>query len=58
MKQEACRKDLKRVFGVLQSRVTIVVGLTHFPKNVLHDMMIACVIMHNMIIEDEHDHHE
>ena len=54
MKQESCRKDVKCAFGVLQSRFAIVVGPTRFwSKNVLHDIMTACIIMHNMIIEDE-----
>ncbi|KAL5818773.1 hypothetical protein ACOSQ4_022615 [Xanthoceras sorbifolium] len=44
MKQEACRKDVERP--------------AHFwNKHVLHDIMSACIIMHNMIIEDEHDVH-
>ncbi|KAL5752126.1 hypothetical protein ACOSQ2_022633 [Xanthoceras sorbifolium] len=47
MKQEACRKDF-----------AIVKGPTHFwNKHVLHDIMSACIIMHNMIVEDEHDVH-
>ena len=31
-------------------------GLARFwEKNVLHDIMTTCIIMHNMIIEDERD---
>ncbi|KAL2461631.1 putative harbinger transposase-derived nuclease [Abeliophyllum distichum] len=56
MKQESCRKDVERAFGVLQSRFAIVAGPTRFwKKRVLHDIMTACIIMHNMIIEDERD---
>ena len=56
MKQEGCRKDVERAFGVLQSRFAIVAGPTRFwNKNVLHDIMTGCIIMHNMIIEDERD---
>lgn len=56
MKQEACRKDVERAFGVLQSRFAIVAGPTRlWSKTVLHDIMTTCIIMHNMIIEDERD---
>ncbi|XP_042455767.1 uncharacterized protein LOC122040495 [Zingiber officinale] len=56
MKQEACRKDVERAFGVLQSRFAIVAGPSRFwQKNILHDIMTSCIIMHNMIIEDERD---
>ncbi|XP_020255247.1 uncharacterized protein LOC109832226 [Asparagus officinalis] len=56
MKHEACRKDVERAFGVLQSRFAIVAGSARFwKKHVLHDIMTACIIMHNMIIEDERD---
>ncbi|KAL2490984.1 putative harbinger transposase-derived nuclease [Abeliophyllum distichum] len=56
MKQESCRKDVERAFGVLQSRFAIVAGPARFwKKHVLHDIMTACIIMHNMIIEDERD---
>ncbi|KAL5811204.1 hypothetical protein ACOSQ4_027772 [Xanthoceras sorbifolium] len=52
--QEGCRKDVERAFGVLQSRFAIVKGPAHFwNKRVLHDIMTSCIIMHNMIIEDE-----
>ncbi|XP_074589601.1 uncharacterized protein LOC141845444 [Curcuma longa] len=54
IKQEACRKDVERAFGVLQSRFAIVAGPSRFwQKNILHDIMTSCIIMHNMIIEDE-----
>ncbi|XP_062112627.1 uncharacterized protein LOC133823792 [Humulus lupulus] len=56
MKQEACRKDVERAFGVLQSRFAIITGPTRFwNKKVLHDIMTSCIIMHNVIIEDERD---
>ncbi|KAK3228675.1 hypothetical protein Dsin_000556 [Dipteronia sinensis] len=56
MKQEGYRKDVERAFGVLQSRFAIVAGPALFwHKHVLHDIMITCIIMHNMIIEDERD---
>ncbi|XP_019170546.1 PREDICTED: putative nuclease HARBI1 [Ipomoea nil] len=56
MMQEACRKDVERAFGVLQSRFAIVKGPVRFwDKHVLHDIMTSCIIMHNMIIEDERD---
>ncbi|XP_019190221.1 PREDICTED: putative nuclease HARBI1 [Ipomoea nil] len=56
MMQEACRKDVERAFGVLQSRFAIVKGPVRFwDKHVLHDIMTSCIIMHNMIMEDECD---
>ncbi|XP_042423063.1 uncharacterized protein LOC122010614 [Zingiber officinale] len=56
MKQEVCRKDVERAFDVLQSRFAIVAGPSRFwQKNILHDILTSCIIMHNMIIEDEHD---
>ncbi|CAH9147851.1 unnamed protein product, partial [Cuscuta epithymum] len=58
MRQEACRKDVERAFGVLQSRFAIIVGPSSFwKKKVFYDIMSACIIMHNMIIEDERDIH-
>jgi hypothetical protein len=53
--QEARRKDVERAFGVLQARFAIVRGPARFwDEATLRDIMTACVIMHNMIIEDEH----
>ena len=47
---------MERAFGVLQSRFSIVAGPTRlWSKKVLHDIVTSCIIMHNMIIEDERD---
>ncbi|XP_047949319.1 uncharacterized protein LOC125195176 [Salvia hispanica] len=53
-KQEAARKDVERAFGVLQARWAII----RCPARVWHEddvanIMLACIILHNMIIEDE-----
>jgi hypothetical protein len=54
--QEACRKDVERAFGVLQSRFAIVRGPARFwDEDTLRQIMRAYVIMHNMIMEDEQD---
>jgi hypothetical protein len=53
--QEAVRKDVERAFGVLQSRFAIVRGPARFwDQETLGDIMKACIIMHNMIVEDKH----
>ncbi|XP_050222717.1 uncharacterized protein LOC126672808 [Mercurialis annua] len=55
-KQEACRKDVERAFGVLQARFAIVKGPARFwNRKDLGFIMKACIILHNMIIEDEYD---
>ncbi|KAL5821943.1 hypothetical protein ACOSQ3_023825 [Xanthoceras sorbifolium] len=54
MKYEATRKDMEHAFGVLQSRWTITHGPVKFwKKNDLCKIMKMCIILHNMIIEDE-----
>ena len=54
--QEACRKDVERAFGVLQARFSIVRGPARFwDEDTLGQIMRACVIMNNMIVEDESD---
>ncbi|XP_057796931.1 uncharacterized protein LOC131012963 [Salvia miltiorrhiza] len=55
-RQESCRKDVERAFGVLQSRFAIVANPARFwQKKHLELIMKSCIIMHNMIIEDERD---
>ncbi|XP_020258921.1 uncharacterized protein LOC109835352 [Asparagus officinalis] len=57
--QEGSRKDVERAFGVLQSRFAIVRNPARlWDKDNLKHIMMACIIMHNMIIEDERDEHE
>ncbi|XP_065616857.1 uncharacterized protein LOC111991628 [Quercus suber] len=57
--QEAYRKDVERAFGVLQTRFAIVRGPRwFFYHETLQDIMKACIILHNMIIEDEREEAE
>ncbi|CAM8987332.1 unnamed protein product [Rhodiola kirilowii] len=52
--QEGQRKDVERAFGVLQSRFAIIRGPARFwDKRDLARIMRACIILHNMIVEDE-----
>ena len=54
--QEAAQKDVERTFGVLQSRFAIVRQPARiWDTETLALIMRACVIMHNMIVEDEID---
>ncbi|XP_062225028.1 uncharacterized protein LOC133923789 [Phragmites australis] len=54
LQQVATRKDVEHAFGVLQSRFPIVRGATRlWDEETLSNIMTACIIMHNMIIEDE-----
>ncbi|XP_048490536.1 uncharacterized protein LOC125492298 [Beta vulgaris subsp. vulgaris] len=54
--QESKRKDVERAFGVLQARFPIIrqPALAR-DKEMLGKIMIACIIMHNMVVEDERD---
>ena len=57
--QEAVRKDVERAFGVLQAQFAIVRGPARmWDKATLRQIMTACVIMHNMIFEDERSEDE
>ncbi|KAI4978106.1 hypothetical protein ZWY2020_014660 [Hordeum vulgare] len=52
--QAAARKDVERAFGILQAQFAIVRGPARFwDQKMLWYIMHACVIMHNMIIENE-----
>ncbi|XP_038704682.1 uncharacterized protein LOC120000630 [Tripterygium wilfordii] len=53
-----CRKDVECAFNVLQTRFTIVRGpARYFKCSTLHDIMLACIILHNIIVEDERHLH-
>ncbi|XP_020266390.1 uncharacterized protein LOC109841871 [Asparagus officinalis] len=57
--QEGARKGVEHAFGVLQSRFAIVRNPARlWDKDNLKHIMMACIIMHNMIVEDERDEHE
>lgn len=52
--QEAVRKDVERAFGVLQARFAIVKNpALLWDKIKIGKIMRACIILHNMIVEDE-----
>ena len=52
--QEAVRKDVERFFGVFQSRFAIIAHPGRiWDRETLALIVRACVIMHNMIVEDE-----
>ncbi|XP_050278223.1 uncharacterized protein LOC126719741 [Quercus robur] len=54
--QEAYRKDVERAFGVLQARFAIVRGPARFfHLETLKKIMKACIILHNMIVENERE---
>jgi hypothetical protein len=53
-KQESARKDMERAFRVLQSRFVITHGpVRYWDEETFAYIMKACIIMHNIIIEDE-----
>nr|XP_043633676.1 uncharacterized protein LOC122604878 [Erigeron canadensis] len=53
-KQESARKGIERAFGVLKKRWKV---LNHpaqyWDKALMQDVIYACIILHNMILEDE-----
>jgi hypothetical protein len=54
--QESTRKDVEPAFGVLQARFAMVrqpARMFKLPE--LKEIMTACIILHNMIVEDERD---
>jgi len=53
-RQEGARKDVECAFGVLQSRFDIVnCPARLWKRNDVVNIMQVCVILHNMIVEDE-----
>ena len=54
--QEAARKDVERAFGVLQARFAIVRNpALLWEKEKISNIIRACIILHNMIVEEERD---
>ncbi|XP_062028773.1 uncharacterized protein LOC133744729 [Rosa rugosa] len=52
--QEEYRKNVERWFGILQSHFGIVRGAARgWDKEDLRYIMLTCIILHNMIVEDE-----
>ena len=52
--QEGARKDVERAFGILQARFEILKNtVRQWDIGTIEDIMISCIILHNMIIEDE-----
>lgn len=55
-RQEGERKDVECAFDILQSRFRILKQPAHlYDQGDLENIMLACIILHNMIIEDEKD---
>ncbi|XP_040363854.1 uncharacterized protein LOC112169607 [Rosa chinensis] len=51
---KAHRKDVERCFGILQSRFGIVRGAARgWHKEDLRYIMLTCIILHNMIVENQ-----
>ncbi|CAL8088509.1 unnamed protein product [Prunus armeniaca] len=55
--QEGYRKDVERCFSILQARWAIIRGAARMlDEEVLQSIMMTCIILHNMIVEDEYDY--
>ncbi|CAL8111877.1 unnamed protein product [Prunus armeniaca] len=53
------RNNVERCFGILQAQWSIIrVAACLFDEDVLRSIMITCIILHNMIVEDEYDYDE
>ncbi|XP_024178487.1 uncharacterized protein LOC112184456 [Rosa chinensis] len=55
-KQEVYYKDVERAFGILQARFGIIRQPARgWERESLSTIMLACIILHNMIVKDERD---
>ncbi|XP_008223343.1 PREDICTED: uncharacterized protein LOC103323154 [Prunus mume] len=55
--EEGYMKDVERCFGILQTRCLIVRGAARmFDEEILRSILITCIILHNMSVEDEYDY--
>ncbi|XP_023762923.1 protein ALP1-like [Lactuca sativa] len=53
-RQEGARKDVERAFGVLKSKWHIVEHAARpYELDTLRYIMYACIVMHNMVVEDK-----
>jgi hypothetical protein len=56
MKQASVRKDVECAFGLLKKRFNILaIPGRSYSQHILDLIMRACIILHNMIIDDERD---
>ncbi|XP_074315298.1 uncharacterized protein LOC141651487 [Silene latifolia] len=54
--QESCRKDVERAFGVLQARFAFIKRpCLLWDRTMMGKVLMTCIIMHNMIVEDERE---
>jgi len=54
--QEAARKDVERAFGVLQSKWRLLASpIKKWDEIRIQKMVMACIIMHNMMVEERLD---
>ncbi|XP_047949186.1 uncharacterized protein LOC125195022 [Salvia hispanica] len=52
--QESARKDVERAFSVLQARFAFIkCPCLIWDRDIMGKIMIACIILHNMIVKDE-----
>ena len=53
-RHEAVRKDIERLFGVLQKRFHVLFHPSRsWSKEMMSIVVAACITLHNMIVEDE-----
>jgi hypothetical protein len=53
-RQEVVPKDIERAFGVLQQRWAIIARpARHWDLQTITDIMMCCIVLHNMILDDE-----
>ncbi|CAL2233773.1 unnamed protein product [Prunus armeniaca] len=55
--QEGYKKDVERCFGILQAHWAIIRDAARMlDEEVVRSIMMTCIILHNMIVEDEYDY--
>ncbi len=53
------RKDVERAFGILQGRFACLTKPSlYWQLSDLYNEVMCCIILHNMILDDEHSHQE